>query len=140
MKRELFLVILLLVFTSCGQQGTYSSQTTTNEKKALTKNETSEVKEEKLLKELGFEVDGQKVTIDMNKTAEFMKQIEIEMHSRADKIEHKIKNAEINLTQNLGLEIGEDRVAIDLNKTKDMLQQINILMKDILLDINGTVH
>ena len=29
---------------------------------------------------------------------------------------------------------------VDLHRTKEMLQQINILMKDILLDINSTVH
>ncbi len=140
MKKELFLLILLL-FTACEQRGEHSNQTsTTNEKKELTKKEASEVKEEKLLKELGFEVNGEKITIDMNRTAEFMKKIEIEMHSRADEIEHKIEKADINFTQGLGIEVRQDRVAIDLNKTRDMLQQINILMKDILLDVNGTVH
>ena len=140
MKKELFLLILLL-FTACDQKTEHSNQTsTTNEKKELTKKETSEVKQDEFLKELGFEVNGEKITIDMNKTTEFMKKIEIEMHSRADEIEHKIEKADINFTKGLGIEVNGDRVAIDLNKTKDMLQQINILMKDILLDVNGTVH
>ena len=98
------------------------------------------MKQDKFLKELGFEINGEKMTIDMNKTTEFMKKMEIEMHSRADEIEHKIEKADINFTQGLGIEIGEDRVAIDLNKTRNMLQQINILMKDILLDVNATLH
>ena len=140
MKKELFLLILLL-FTACEQRTKSSNQlSTTNEKKELTKKEISEVKQDKFLKELGFEVNGEKVTIDMNKTTEFMKQIEIEMHSRADEIEHKIEKADINFTKGLGIEIGDDRVDIDLNKTRNMLQQINILMKDILLDVNGTIQ
>ncbi len=138
MKKELFLLILLL-FTACEQNMEGSNQaTTSNEKKELTKKEISEAKQDKFLKELGFEVNGEKVTIDMNKTTEFMKQIEIEMHSRADEIEHKIEKADINFTKGLGIEFGDDRVEIDLNKTRNMLQQINILMKDILLDVNGT--
>ncbi len=62
------------------------------------------------------------------------------MYSCADEIEHKIENADINFTKGLGIEIGDDRVDIDLNKTRNMLQQINILMKDILLDVNSTIH
>ena len=140
MKKKLFLALLLL-FSACEQRTNSSHiENSTNEKKELTKKEISEVKQDKFLKELGFEVNGEKITIDMNKTTEFMKKIEIEMHSRADKIEHKIEKADINFTKGLGIEISDDRVAIDLNKTKDMLQQINILMKDILLDVNGTVH
>ena len=140
MKRELFLLILLL-FTAC-EQGTESSNqlNTSNEKKELTKKEVSEVKQKNILKELGFEVNGEKITIDMNKTTEFMKNIEIQMQNRANEIEHKIKEADINFTNSLGVDVNGDRVMIDLNKTKDMLQQINILMKDILLDVNGTVH
>ena len=139
MKKELFLLILLL-FTACEQKSEHSNQTNiTNDKKELIEKKSSKTQEDKLLKKLGFEVNGEKITIDMNKTAEFMKQIQIEMHSRADEIEHKIKKADINLTNGLGIEVGKERVAIDLNKTKDMLQQINILMKDILLDANGTL-
>ena len=140
MKKELFLLILLL-FTACDQKTEHSNQTSmTNEKKELIKKETSEVKQDKFLKELGFEVNGEKITIDTNKTTEFMKKIEIEMHGRADEIEHKIEKADINFTKGLGIEVNGDKIAIDLNKTKDMLQQINILMKDILLDVNGTLH
>ncbi len=135
MKKKLFLLTLLL-FSGCEQRTEGSTQI--NEEKELTKKEVSEVKEENLLKELGFEINGQKVTIDMNKTTEFMKKIENQMQSRANKIEHKIKD--INFTKGLGVEVNGDSVLIDLNKTKDMLQQINTLMKDILLDKNSTLH
>ena len=131
----LFLLTLLL-FSGCEHRTEGSSQI--NEEKELTKKGISEVKEENLLKELGFEINGQKVTIDMNKTTEFMKKIENQMQSRANEIEHKIKD--INFTKGLGVEVNGDSVLIDLNKTKDMLQQINILMKDILLDKNSTLH
>ena len=140
MKKELFLLILLL-FTACEQGLETSNQlSTSNEKKELTKKEVSEVKQKNLLKELGFEVNGEKITIDMNKTTEFMKNIETQIQNRANEIEHKIEEVDINFTNGLGVDVNGDRVMIDLNKTKDMLQQINILMKDILLDVNGTVH
>ena len=140
MKKRLFLGLLLL-FSGC-EQGIEGSNgdSSTNEKKELIKKEASEVKQDKFLKELGFEVNGEKITIDVNKTTEFMKKMEIEMHSRADEIEHKIEKADINFTKDFGIEIDDDRVAIDLNKTRNMLQEINILMKDILLDINSTIH
>ena len=135
MKKELFLLILLL-FTACEQRTEGSNQlSTTNEKK-----EVLEIKQDKFLKDIGFEVNGEKITIDINRTTEFMKNIENQMQSRANEIEHKIEEADINFTKGLGIEIGDDRVEIDLNKTRNMLQQINILMKDILLDVNGSIH
>ena len=140
MKKKLLLLILLL-FTACEERTNSSNQvSTTHEKQELIEKETSETKQDKFLKELGFIVNGEKITIDMNKTTEFMKKIEIEMHNRANEIEHKIENAEINFTEGLGIEINENKVGIDLNKTKNILEQLNRLMKDILLDVNGTIY
>ena len=140
MNKKLLLTTLLL-FTACEQQVDGSSTATKSE------NNLSKIQQEKInhpnndiLKQLGFDVNGEKVTVDINKTAKFIKQMEIEMHSRADEIEHKIEKADINFTKGLGIELNGDKVAIDLNKTKDMLQQINILMKNILLDVNHTTH
>ena len=140
MNKRLLLTTLLL-FTACGQQIEGSTQKQTNENNlSLIQQDKSNQQKNDILKQLGFDVHGEKVTIDINKTAQFVKQMKIEMHSRADVIEHKIKKADINFTKGLGIEINKDKVAIDLNKTKDMLQQINILMKSILLDTNHTNH
>ena len=140
MNKRLLLTALLL-FTACEQKVDGSTQ------EPISENNLSLIQQDKInhpkndiLKQLGFDIHGEKVTIDINKTAQFVKKMEIEMHSRADEIEHKIEKADINFTKGLGIEVNGDRVAIDLNKTKDMLQQINILMKSILLDVNHTTH
>ena len=140
MNKRLLLTALLL-FTACEQKVDGSTQEPTGENNlSLIKQDKINHPKNDILKQLGFDIHGEKVTIDINKTAKFVKQMEIEMHSRADEIEHKIEKADINFTKGLGIEVGEDSVAIDLNKTKDMLQQINILMKSILLDVNNTTH
>jgi len=140
MKKTIFISFLLL-FAACDEKIEKTS-TELKEKSGekIEKKTLSERKNKDILHQLGFDIDGEKITIDMNKTDAFIKRMEIEMHSKADEIERKIEQADINFTRGLGIELEGDRVAIDLNKTKDMLQQINILMKDILLDVNSTVH
>jgi hypothetical protein len=91
-----------------------------------------------LLKKMGFDFNGEKVTIDMNKTTNFFERMEIEMHGRADELERKIGQADINFTKGMGIDITNDRIGIDLNQTRNMLQQLNSLVKDIVLDINNT--
>jgi len=97
-------------------------------------------REKDLLHQLGFDVNNQKISIDMNKTTEFFKRMEIEMHGKADEIQHKIERADINFTRDIGISLENERIAIDLNKTKKMFQQINILMKEVLLDGNSSEY
>lgn len=89
---------------------------------------------------MGFDFNAEKVEIDINKTDQFFKQIEIEMHSKAKEIEQKIKNREINFSKDIGIEISDNKIGIDLNKTRNMLQGINSLIKDIVLDINHSTN
>jgi len=49
-------------------------------------------------------------------------------------------NFDINITEGMGIELSGSQMGVDLNKTQNMLQQINVLMKDIFLDINTTIH
>jgi hypothetical protein len=93
-----------------------------------------------LLKDMGFDFNGEKVFIDMNKTTNFFEKMEIEMHGRAEEIERKIEQADINFTKGVGIDIRENRIGIDLNQTRNMLQQLNSLVKDIVLDINNTMN
>ena len=141
MKKILFLVVLLLM-TACNEK--VEEQKSQNVESEMNKHETVngsvELKEKDLLRQLGLELNGEKITIDMNQTDHFIKQMEIKMQGRAEEIEKKIEQADINFTQGFGIEIEGNKIAFDLNKTKDMLQQINILMKDILLDVNRSVH
>lgn len=148
MNRAIFLILLLL-FTACDEK----TETTTVEKEKISKVDRLNLKEkreeqidlstlnsEDILNKIGFDINGEKVTIDLNRTNEFIKKMEIEMHGRADEIERKIEDADINFSKGFGIDISDEKVSLDLNKTRDMLQQINILMKDILLDANSTIH
>ena len=91
-----------------------------------------------LLNQLGFDIKNERISIDINKTTDFFKKMEIEMHGKADKIQHKIKKADINFTRDLGISFIDEKVQIDLNKTKKMFEQINILMKEVLLEGNSS--
>jgi len=93
-----------------------------------------------LLKELGLNIENEKISFDINKTTDFFKKMEIEMHGKADKIQSKIERADINFTRDIGINFSNEKVEIDLNKTKKMFQQINILMKEVLLDGNSSKY
>jgi hypothetical protein len=101
-------------------------------------NTTQSKEADKLLHKLGLDISDKHISIDFNKTTDFLKQVEIEMHGRADEIQHKIEKADINFTRDMGIVLSNEKVEIDLNKTKKMFQEINILMKEVLLDTNSS--
>jgi len=143
-KYILLFTSLLIFFTACENEDVDSKKELIAEEKkveALTPKEAKKpTTPNDLLKEMGFDLSEKRVAIDINKTSHFFEQLEIEMHGKADEIERKIENAEINFTKGIGIEVSKDKIGIDLNKTRNMLQEINILMKDILLDGNHTIH
>ena len=131
----------LLLFTACNEKEQNEQKTVPEQKtEVISTDNPSVVKKGDILEQLGFTMNGEKVTIDINKTNDFFKQMEIQMHGKADEIERKIENADLNFSKDFGISLSEEHISIDLNKTKDMLQHINILMKDILLDANHTIH
>jgi len=121
----LFLTILL---TGCGE----SEQIEVQPQKNVTELDESN----EILKKLGVNIEDTRISLDINKTADFLKQMEIEMHGRADEIQHKIEKADINFTRDMGIVLSNEKVEIDLNQTKKMFQEINILMKEVLLETN----
>ena len=135
-KQRIIFFILFLLFTGCNEKE--ESQVLVVEKN-LTK-ELEVPKEKDLLSELGFDFKEDKIIIDINKTSNFFSQIETQMEAKAKEIESKITNMDFNISKDMGIELEGDQIGIDLNKTQNMLQQINVLMKDIFLDINSTVH
>ena len=143
---KLLLIFLLLLINGCGDNQPINETTknveNSKEKLApITPNEPEKIKTANdLLKSMGFDFNGEKVLIDINKTTHFFEKMEIEMHGRAEELERKIEKADINFTQGIGIDITEDRIGIDLNQTRNMLQQLNSLVKDIVLDINNTMN
>lgn len=121
----MFLTILL---TGCGE----SEQIEVQPQKNVTELDESN----EILKKLGVNIEDTRISLDINKTADFLKQMEIEMHGRADEIQHKIEKADINFTRDMGIVLSNEKVEIDLNQTKKMFQEINILMKEVLLETN----
>jgi len=139
--QKLIFIMSLLLLTACNDRVDSNTENLKNESiNKLEEKKNTILKHEDIFSQMGLDIDGEKVTIDMNKTDAFMKKLEMAMQGKAEEIEQKIEQADINFTKGLGIELNDNVVAIDLNKTKDMLQQINILMKEILLDVNHTVH
>jgi hypothetical protein len=123
----LFVTIFLI---GCGEVQPIENKV---EKSSVESNQQNEI-----LEKLGINIEEKRISLDINKTAEFIKKMEIEMHGRADEIQHKIEKADINFTRDMGLVLSDEKVEIDLNKTKKMFQEINILMKEVLLDTNSS--
>jgi hypothetical protein len=111
------------------------------EKKTIEKKVTIEKKatiEETVLQEMGFNLEDEKIIIDFNKTNNFFLNIEKRLEQKAEEIETKIQNAEINITK--GVEITDEKVSIDLNSTKNVLNELSELFQDIILDIIRTIN
>jgi len=140
MKKSILLIALLLLMTACDNRVESNSETSVEKKTSSLEVLPTNQNQVDILKQLGLEMNGERITIDVNKTADFMKKMEIEMHGRADEIERKIDAADINFSKGFGINVEEGKLELDLNKTKEMLQQLNNLMKDVLLDANRTVH
>ena len=122
------------LYVGCGEIENDISNSKINSDKNVIKETVSK----DLLKELGFDLGNEKISIDINKTTNFFKKMEIEMHGKADEIQHKIERADINFTRDIGIVFSDEKVEIDLNKTKNMFQQLNILMKELLVDKNSS--
>jgi hypothetical protein len=127
-----------LLYIGCGESEKKQLESTSIESEKADIIVTEKEQKFDLLKELGLDIKNEKISIDINKTTNFLKKMEIEMHGKADELQHKIEKADINFTRDLGIDFSDDKLAIDLNKTKNMFQQINILMKEVLLDKNSS--
>lgn len=133
MKKFVFMGLFFpLLYIGCGET------IVQDEKSDI--NTTTLPTQQELLNQLGFDMKDDKISIDINKTTAFIKRMEIEMHGKADEIQHKIEKADINFTRDLGITLEGEKVAIDLNQTKKMFQQINILMKEVLLEKNNSKY
>ncbi|HIP50892.1 MAG TPA: hypothetical protein EYG94_02290 [Campylobacterales bacterium] len=140
--KAITIAVLFFPFLSigCGESVKAHSESEKNQKSNSDVNVTSISPKEDILGELGFNIKNQKISIDLNKTTNFLKKMEIEMHGKADELQHKIEKADINFTRDIGINFSDEKLEIDLNKTKNMFQQINILMKEVLLDINNSKY
>ena len=131
-------LFLPLLYISCGGSENSSPQNTSMEHQKSDFNMTQKVKALDFLKELGLDIKNEKISFDINKTTNFFKKMEIEMHGKADAIQHKMQKADMNFTRDIGIDFSDEKIEIDLNKTRKMFQQINILMKEVLLDKNSS--
>ena len=141
MKNIIIIVLLFpLLYIGCGESEKKKIESDFKQSPKSESIVTEKEKQLNLLKELGLDLNNEKISIDLNKTTNFMKQMEIEMHGKADEIQHKIERADINFTRDIGVIFTDEKLEIDLNKTKNMFQQINILMKEVLLDKNSSKY
>ena len=131
-------LVFPLLYMGCGEIEEYHSEPTQKQKTNTEVNMTNTLDKKDIFSELGVDIKNQKISIDFNKTTNFFKKMEIEMHGKADELQHKIEKADINLTRDMGIDFSDEKLEIDLNKTKKMFQQINIFMKEVLLDRNSS--
>ena len=139
MKHSLILSLLALIFyVGCSESVEQKPLSQISKKVNSELNVSKKITQKDLLKELGINLENEKISIDFNRTTNFIKQMEIEMHGKADEIQHKIQKADINFSRDIGINISDEKFELDLNKTKKMFQQLNILMKEVLLDKNSS--
>ncbi len=139
MNKTLLIAIFPLIFyVGCGDNVENKSVPQKNSEVKSELNVSKKTKPKDLLNQLGLNIENEKISIDFNKSKNFIKKMEIEMHSKADEIQYKIDKADINFSRDIGIDISDDKFEIDLNKTKKMFQQLNILMKDVLLEKNSS--
>jgi len=133
-------LLFSLLYIGCGDSEQNSLESMKNKNKKSDINVTTILHNKEILSRLGFDINNQKISIDMNKTTDFFKQMEKEMQAKADEFQHKIEKADINLTRDIGIDLSGEKLEIDFNKAKKMFQQINILMKEVLLDKNSSKY
>ena len=132
-----FIIIILFTILGCSDSDESTINKEINKKISVEKNKT---KEETLLQEIGFEIQGKKIIIDLNKTNNFFSIVEKKIDKKAKEIETKIKKADINITRDSGIIITENRFSVDLNSSKSLLNDISNLFEEIILDINKSIN
>ena len=137
---KIVLLSFLLLYIGCGELEENTINVDKNEKNNSELNVTNKEVKKEILNQLGLDIKNQKISIDFNKTSNFFKKMEIQMHSKADEFQYKIDKADINFTRDIGFKVANKKIEIDLNKTKKMFQQINIIMKEVLLDKNSSKY
>jgi hypothetical protein len=78
--------------------------------------------EQKLLKKMGIEITGSKISIDANKTRTFLEQFTKTIEKG---LENGLKKAEKKMPKedDLGVVIEDEKIEIDLNKTKGFMKK-----------------
>ena len=125
-------LIIILLFSGCGD--THPSKI---ESKRV-ENVSVQTEEDDLLHQLGFDIQNEKITIDINQTNNFFQEFEARIQKKSNEIEKKIQASDLNFSKDIGIEVKGTHIGIDLNKTRSMFEKINILMKEILLDTNNS--
>jgi len=135
-KKGLIVVFILLFNIGCfSNNKEFSNNTKEINKTIVEKNSTHE---ETILNEMGFDLENDKIIIDLNKSTEFFSKMEKKIKEKSKEIENKIKGIESNLTKSSAVIITEDKVDIDLNKTKSLLDNLSTIFRNIVVDMNAS--
>ena len=138
MKHLLLTLILLLSLTAC-QDKTNDAQAQAEhdakimaqakadvladieaKKEAEIKQKSQQAKNVKLNK-IGIAVDKGTITIDTNKTKDFLQQLSQKMEMQMQKISDDLQKGIIE-TEEAGININHEHINIDLNKTRNLLE------------------
>jgi len=135
MRHLLFTLILLLTFTGCQDKEKEAKAQAEHDVQIAKKVRTevqAEYKAEALRKQqeanknakfnkVGINVNNGMITIDTNKTKDFLKQFSKTMEAKMKKISDDLQQGIVE-TQEAGVDINKEHIHIDLNKTQDLLE------------------
>lgn len=118
---------MLLFFTGCEDkeaQAKHDAQIAQQAREELLAElEAKDVQEEKettKFNKMGFNVDNGTITIDTNKTKEFLNEVGKKMDMQMKKMAADMEKGIIE-TKEAGIEVNEQHIHIDLNKTRNLL-------------------
>ena len=157
MRHLLMSLILLLSFTGCEnkeqqakQQAEHDAKIAQQAREALreelkAKKDLPENNASKLNK-IDIHINDGTITIDTNKTKDFLRNLNKKMDTQMKKISEDLEKGILE-TKDAGVEINEQHIHIDLNKTQDILmnwgKQIQVFVKEFnemtkMLETNNT--
>ncbi|WP_309499751.1 hypothetical protein [Sulfurovum sp.] len=144
MRHLLIILILLLSFTGCEDKEQLAKEQANHDAKIaqqaraellaeLEAEKDAKEKENTRLNDMGIRMDDGTITIDTNKTKEFIEDLNTKMTTQIKKFSEDMKKGIIDAEES-GIEINEKHIYVDLNKTQnlfeDWAQKIQILVEE----------
>ena len=115
--RILYVVLTLFLLSGCEQKETQETK-------------KEDFNKETVLKNMGIDINADKITIDGNKTKVFLEELGTRIEKELNATQKEIEEGNFT-SEKMGIEIKEEKVNIDLNKTKNFLQRIITLLESL---------
>lgn len=146
MKQILISILLLLTFSACEEsresQAQHDAQVAQEaraqlleELKAQKRAKELEAEKNSKLYQIGIHKEEGKITIDLNKTENFFKEVGSQMTQKIERFSTDLQKG-IMQEKDMGIEMNQTSLKIDLNKTKNFLEDFGTKMQKFVEDID----